>query len=189
MVLAELIIPGSGREVVVRTAAAFGLTADDLTGPSRYRRITRARNAVVWILRRQFNADGQPKSYPQLALLLGGRDHSSVMYGERRCAAWIEQDPAYRATVEALLAWLAPAFVPAFLSDPAEGPDRADCTNVRRSGSMPPVRVRAVADLPARQVKRKNALDDDDLGAVNRYNGTRALLAAILRMQRERVAA
>lgn len=177
MAFAELIIPGSGREVVVRTAAAFGLTADDLTGPSRYRRIVRARNAVVWILRRQFNADGVPKGYSQLVLLLGGRDRSSLIYGEKRCAEWIEQDPAYRAVVEALRAGLAPVFVRPFEPEPLP-------PVLRKLGAP-----RTVADLPPRAVKAKGALDDDDLGAVNRYNGSRALLAAIRRYERERVAA
>ena len=167
----ELIIPGSGREVVVRVAAAFGFAPDDLTGRSRFRRIVRARNAAVWVLRRQATASGLPRSYLQLALLLGGRDHSSVMYGEKRCAAWMAAEPAYRVTVEALLAGLAPVFV-----RPIE---RESLPPVLRKLGPP----RAVADLPARAVKRKNAMADDDLGAVDRYNGSQRLLAAINAMR------
>lgn len=170
--MTELVIPGSGREVVLRAATAFGLSPDDLTGRARYRRIVRARSAVVWILRRQLNADGLPKSYPQIGLLLGGRDHTTMIYCNQRCEKWMETDQKYRATVLALQAGLAPVYVRPALPDGTLAPV------MRKLGP-----VSCVEDLPARQVKPKNELAWGDSSAVDRFNGSNALLAAI---QRER---
>ena len=179
----ELIIPGSGRAVVVRVAAAFGLSPDDLCGGARFRPIVRARQAAVWLLRQQdlpavaqgqWGLPGQTRvrSFPEIGAVLGGIDHSSAIYGFHKCAAVMARDPAYRAVVLRLAAGLPPLpAAPPGLDEPVLAVPRTP---------------RRVAELPPRTVKPKSALADDDAGAVSRYNGTRALLAAITRDHGER---
>ena len=49
---------------------------------------------------------------PRLAIgkMLGGRDHSTVIYGARQCAAWRDNDEDYRAKTDALVGQNPPGF-------------------------------------------------------------------------------
>lgn len=61
-----------------------GVTAEDILGSCREKRISKARWMVMYRLRSILNADGMPKhSYPQIGVSLGV-DHSSVMHGCRK---------------------------------------------------------------------------------------------------------
>ena len=107
----ELIIPGSGRAVVVRVAAAFGLTAAELIEPSRWTDRVRARNAAVWLLRTlpvSCGASGtRRRSFSEIGQLLG-RERTSARHACNRCAALMDRDPDYAAKVLRLQRELSP---------------------------------------------------------------------------------
>jgi len=86
------------KQLIAQVAVAFDLTPADLTGDSRMRHIVLARQAACWVLRQ-----ASPLSLEEIGRLLGGRDHTTIIYSigqiERRCAA----DPHFRALAYSLL--------------------------------------------------------------------------------------
>ncbi len=62
------------RAVIFGVADSYGLTVDQLKGPSRRSLIVEARHEAFWRLRNEFAL-----SYPAIGQLMGGKDHSTVM--------------------------------------------------------------------------------------------------------------
>src|SRR5215213_2337335 len=67
------------RKIIELVAARQGIDVDDLIGQNRSAKIAIPRQLAMYILR-EFNEI----SFPQIGELLGGRDHTTVMYGIRR---------------------------------------------------------------------------------------------------------
>ena len=65
-------------EIITATAHEFGVTARDITGPSRQDVFTRPRFAVCAI------AHDAGFSYPQIGRKIGNRDHATIMNAARR---------------------------------------------------------------------------------------------------------
>lgn len=63
-------------QIAKRMCRVFGVTMVDLRSPRRDRDTVCARQAIYYWARRQ-----TPLSLPQIARLIGGRDHTTVMYG------------------------------------------------------------------------------------------------------------
>ena len=57
-------------------AAEWHTTVDQLTGKSRARQVAEPRQVAMYLLRNETNA-----SLPQIGEVLGGRDHTTIMYG------------------------------------------------------------------------------------------------------------
>jgi chromosomal replication initiator protein len=66
-------------KILAAVAARQGIDVDDLIGQNRSAKIAIPRQLVMYILR-EFNEI----SFPQIGELLGGRDHTTVMYGIKR---------------------------------------------------------------------------------------------------------
>ena len=64
----------------------FRLTAEDLRGRSRERRIVRPRQIAMYLARLLAGA-----SYPKIAGHFGGRDHVTALYAVRKIAAMEKQ--------------------------------------------------------------------------------------------------
>lgn len=64
--------------ILKEVAQAHGVTVNDLRGESRLRHIARARQVAYVRLR-----DETPMSYPAIARVMGGKDHTTVLKGER----------------------------------------------------------------------------------------------------------
>lgn len=65
------------RELIGQVAAEHGLTAADLVGRDRTRRVSYARQELYWRMKREF-----PRlSLPQIGKLVGNRDHTTVLDG------------------------------------------------------------------------------------------------------------
>lgn len=80
---------------LVRIAARhFRVSPLELRGPSRERTVVRARQCTMAILREH------GASYPEIGDALGGRDHTTVMHGVKRCAT----DPVLIPLAESLRA-------------------------------------------------------------------------------------
>lgn len=84
---------------ILQTAQTFGLTPQDLTGPSKAQKHVRPRK-LVWLnlvcAPIAFNPDGSAvyRSLPQIARWFDDRDHTTVLYGVRTLAAELYGTPA-----------------------------------------------------------------------------------------------
>ncbi|NYE36343.1 chromosomal replication initiator protein [Nocardioides cavernae] len=89
MTLAEIVlkdlIPDGGEPeithalIIAQTAAYFGVSLEDLTGPSRGRHLVMARQIGMYLCRELTSM-----SLPQIGREFGGRDHTTVMYADRK---------------------------------------------------------------------------------------------------------
>ena len=84
IVLRDLIPEGVEPEItagliIAQTAAYFGVTIEDLTGPSRGRHLVLARQIGMYLCR-----ELTPMSLPQIGREFGNRDHTTVMYADRK---------------------------------------------------------------------------------------------------------
>lgn len=66
-------------DVLREVSDQYGVSVETIKGPERFRRAVIARQAAMFELRRQTSL-----SYPQIGAVLGGRDHTTVIYGVRR---------------------------------------------------------------------------------------------------------
>ncbi len=79
-------------EEVVRTVAeAFGLDLDRMVGRDRSKQVAVPRQIAMYLLREEANM-----SLPQIGEVLGGRDHTTVMYGCDKVADLLERDDRLR---------------------------------------------------------------------------------------------
>jgi chromosomal replication initiator protein len=85
------LLPAQGKlslEAVLDAAADyFGVSVADLTGRARNARIALQRQIVMYVMREETGA-----SLPQIGQALGGRDHTTVMYGCEKIASELEQN-------------------------------------------------------------------------------------------------
>ncbi len=77
--------------VVDAVANAFGVTTAQLTGRDRSREIAWPRQIAMYLLREFGNV-----SLPQIGTVLGGRDHTTVMYACEKVADLVERDDRLR---------------------------------------------------------------------------------------------
>jgi chromosomal replication initiator protein len=78
----------TAREIIAEVAESHGLTPAHFESPIRTKRVAHARQEAMWACRQVKGRDGKPRySYPFIGRLLGGRDHTTVLYGERQHAA------------------------------------------------------------------------------------------------------
>lgn len=69
----------------------FGLTTEDITGTSRSKRVAGPRQMVMYLAREETKA-----SLPQIGEALGGRDHTTIMYGCDKVTKMVEENEASR---------------------------------------------------------------------------------------------
>jgi len=87
IVLKDLIPEGSEPEItasliIAQTASYFGLSIDDLCGPSRSRNLVTGRQIAMYLCRELTDL-----SLPKIGQQFGGRDHTTVMYANNRIRA------------------------------------------------------------------------------------------------------
>lgn len=66
-------------EIARQTAARYGVTINDIKSPRRDQRFVRARQEAMWRARNE-----TPHSLPAIGRFLGGRDHTTIIYGIRK---------------------------------------------------------------------------------------------------------
>ncbi len=69
----------------------YNLTSQALLGPERTKEIAMARQVAMYLIREETDA-----SLPAVGELLGGRDHTTIMYGYKKVADMIERDDNLR---------------------------------------------------------------------------------------------
>ena len=84
-------------EISAKVGEAYGVSADEITGPGRAAKILRARQVAVYLTRELTDL-----SLGQIGDRFGGRDHSTVLNSVRRVQAEQEADPDLRRRLEQL---------------------------------------------------------------------------------------
>jgi chromosomal replication initiator protein len=80
--------------VIQMVAEAFGVTVDQIMARNRARQVALPRQIAMYLLREEAQI-----SLPQIGEVLGGRDHTTVMYGCDKVADLLEQDDRLRRRV------------------------------------------------------------------------------------------
>jgi len=81
-------------EVVKKVAETFGVSMERMLGKDRSRDVALPRQIAMYLLREEANI-----SLPQIGDALGGRDHTTVMYGCDKIADLLERDDRLRRQV------------------------------------------------------------------------------------------
>ena len=84
-------------QILEAVARHFGVNISALQGRGRSQAIARPRQIAMYLIREETGA-----SLPQIGATLGGRDHTTVLYGCERIADLIEEDTNLRREVIAL---------------------------------------------------------------------------------------
>jgi chromosomal replication initiator protein len=94
-------MPGRTRatDVINVAAACFGVGRDDVIGHNRQAKFVLARHAAMFVAHELTG-----NSFPQLAKLFGGRDHTTILSACRKAKA--QRHPKLQAAIEELLAAL-----------------------------------------------------------------------------------
>jgi chromosomal replication initiator protein len=98
--LAELMPRGSQLtpdRIISAVAAHFGIDEDRLLSRDRSQQVALPRQVAMFLIREETDA-----SLPQIGDVLGGRDHTTVMYGCDKIASRLETDDALRRQVIAV---------------------------------------------------------------------------------------
>jgi chromosomal replication initiator protein len=81
-------------EVVRKVADRYGIPMDRMIGRDRSREVALPRQIAMYLLREEANC-----SLPQIGDALGGRDHTTIMYGCEKIADLLERDDRLRREV------------------------------------------------------------------------------------------
>jgi chromosomal replication initiator protein len=84
-------------QIIDAVALFYNINAAEITGDSRTREVAMPRQVAMYLIREETDA-----SLPDVGKVLGGRDHTTVMYGYKKIADMIERDDALRRQIIAL---------------------------------------------------------------------------------------
>jgi chromosomal replication initiator protein len=84
-------------QIIDAVAAFYNSTPDALVGPDRTKEVAMPRQVAMYLIREETDA-----SLPAVGDALGGRDHTTIMYGYKKIADMIERDDALRRQVIAI---------------------------------------------------------------------------------------
>ena len=84
-------------EVLTTVASFYGVTRAELLGRSRSREMVHPRQIVMYLAREELQI-----SLPQIGEVLGGRDHTTVIYGVEKIMAAIDTDDTLRREILAI---------------------------------------------------------------------------------------
>lgn len=83
--------PPALTEIIEAVASFYSLKPDDLTGRQRRKKIAGPRQMAMYLMRQETEA-----SLPRIGKALGGRDHTTVLYGCQKVAEQVEIDDQMR---------------------------------------------------------------------------------------------
>ncbi len=81
-------------QILRKVAETFNVSMDRMLGRDRSREVALPRQIAMYLLREEANC-----SLPQIGEALGGRDHTTVMYGCEKIADMLERDDRFRRQV------------------------------------------------------------------------------------------
>ena len=79
------------QQILNTIAQEYGITMEDLLSPSRSQRVAFPRQVAMYLLREESEL-----SLPKIGEILGGRDHTTVMYGHDKITDLLERDKNLR---------------------------------------------------------------------------------------------
>lgn len=85
------------RDIEKAVCAKFQLSTKDLRSPCRDRSIARPRQIAMYLARELTTA-----SYPAIGRHLGGRDHTTILYGKRRITQLLRETNTMAMEVESV---------------------------------------------------------------------------------------
>jgi chromosomal replication initiator protein len=83
-----------GNLVIEAVAKRYGLETERLLSRDRTREVARPRQIAMYLMRQETDA-----SLPKIGDMLGGRDHTTVLYGSEKISELIETDDSLRREV------------------------------------------------------------------------------------------
>ncbi|MFQ5943764.1 MAG: chromosomal replication initiator protein DnaA, partial [Anaerolineales bacterium] len=83
--------------IISAVAQQYQVPEEDLLGPRRTRQIALPRQVAMYLIREETDT-----SLPKIGQALGGRDHTTIMYGHDRISDLIERDDRLRRQVHAI---------------------------------------------------------------------------------------
>ncbi len=81
-------------QIIDAVAQFYNTSTDSLTGPDRTKDVAMSRQVAMYLIREETDA-----SLPAVGDALGGRDHTTIMYGCKKIADMIERDDSLRRQV------------------------------------------------------------------------------------------
>ncbi len=88
-------------------ARHYGLSVEDLEGPTRRKDISHARQVAIYLARELTNS-----SFPTLGAAFGGRDHSTIMHAYQKMQELLKDTPLLRNEIESLKQELQTKYAP-----------------------------------------------------------------------------
>ncbi len=85
------------QKVIEKTASFYRLEPADILGKKRDKDIALSRQIVMFILREDLNL-----SYPKIALSLGGKDHTTIMYGSKKIEKLLKNNTDFQKELQEL---------------------------------------------------------------------------------------
>ncbi len=76
------------RAYIRQRAEELGFTFDEIVGDGRTRRLVAARHLIIWEVKTIWPST----TWPELGRILGGRDHTTIMYSYRKIEAQMRCD-------------------------------------------------------------------------------------------------
>ncbi|MFN2275675.1 MAG: helix-turn-helix domain-containing protein, partial [Anaerolineales bacterium] len=87
----------TGEQVIEAVAERYGLQVEQLLGRTRARDVALPRQIAMYLIREETDT-----SLPKIGEMLGGRDHTTVLYGADKISERIETDGSLRRDVMAI---------------------------------------------------------------------------------------
>ena len=87
----------SPEAIISAVAAYFGISMDDMTGTSRKKEVSLPRQIAMYLL-----CESTDLSLPQAGILLGNRDHTTILHGRDKIRELVETDVTLRRHILAI---------------------------------------------------------------------------------------
>jgi chromosomal replication initiator protein len=84
-------------QIIHLVASYYAIEVAALCGQGRSKELVRPRHVAMFLAREEAGA-----SLPQIGVAMGGRDHTTILYGSNKISAEIEQDDGLRRDVLAI---------------------------------------------------------------------------------------
>jgi len=127
-------------DIILATALVFDIDVADLIGHDRKRRFAQPRQLAMY-LARTLTAG----SYPKLARMFGGKDHSTLIYTVRKIAPLATAAPVADQLARILIALKAPELLKDAVRERAEYRVKAEAESLRREARARLLRERGYA--------------------------------------------
>ncbi len=86
------------KQLLHTVAMAYGITAGQILGKTRTAKIANARQIAAYLMRELYHL-----SFPQIGAVIGGRDHSTIIYAHQKIAQEIRNKPDLRLFIDSIL--------------------------------------------------------------------------------------